>query len=62
MPTLLQSNGNGVTIPIVLSDAEREVVLSMRSAQSNPRLTMLVLQYMGNAWRLYTTTTCKHLK
>ena len=46
----------------VLTDAEREVIDTMRSAQSNPRLTVMVLQYVGDAWCMYTTTTRKRLK
>jgi len=57
--TVLRASANS---DIVLTDAERDVVLAMRDARTNPRLTVIVLQYLGEAWRMYQTTTCKHMK
>lgn len=51
----LQSGKERDTIADVgtLSDAEREVILAMRHRQLNHALPLIVIQWVGNAWKIY---------
>lgn len=53
--SVLQSAKERDTIPDIgeLSDAEKRVVLAMRQMQPNRVLPLIVIQWVGNAWKIY---------
>lgn len=53
--SVLQSAKERDTIPDIgeLSLAEKQVILAMRKLPTNNTLPMFVIQWVGNAWKIY---------